>query len=982
MKTKNFLKFLLIIPFLLCLTGCTSGFNFGCAPQTDGFSFNAASISSDGTYTVNLPNRIETYNFASKIRVNPGFTWGVYDKQTNGNHFKTNIAPIAEGDNLFYVIVTDGNDYSRTYTINIYRKHLYTVEFNTDGGSLIDSITIEEGELITGISDPTKESFIFNCWDYDFSTPVTQNLTVNASWAKETYDVTYNTNFPDGVNNSSILETVHFKTEYTFKPSNQFEYEGYSIVSWNTKANGTGLTINCAQTDNQFTYDYNLNLFAIWEINKYNISVDKNIAGAGTVTGAGMFNYNSNNQISITTNQGYTWLGFYNKADGTLYSTDTTININNLKADVNLIAKWKGNEYNLTLDVNGGDSLQTATQTVIYNMQYVLPVPTRGIHTFVGWYVLENGHKVYLTNSEGRSFGKWETLADTTVYAGWSLSINENVTVNNSNFNVVSNVVISNNVITWDELPGDQYYAISIFTNDLGQKYYVTDVETFDFGSYVDSDDVAVIRVGILNTNDNITLSNQIYYNTNKTNSYNNNFFYINNYVGDYYISSQEELNKLVYYAFIYKLKAIDVYFTDSYMTSLASLHGTGGYYHLQSAVQTASNSFMETCYYSTGLDNLDDNNKVKNEFTITFEYLDGETPLNKLSKVRSQNPLDTPYYNRVNYTKRSNSYNDFVSDKRAVLEYVETGEQLYHVVESGATPLFNGTSSKAYELYNDAKTVLRSIISDQMTDYEKVLSIFDYICYNSVYDDQILNYDDEATPPFTSFTSFYLEGVLDDGLAVCDGFSKTFSLLCNMEGIDAVRISGNVPTGMHAWNKVKINNVWYVVDITWSVTNTDANSFTSGGEAVNFNSKEFFSYRYFLVSDAFIAGSHVPFSSAYNAQFSAPSDYYYYANATYDGTHDFIISSQTEFQHLIKFMLDNNFLSFEAVIDSAYIIPPDNSYNATIHDTNFDAACKSVKAALGISSANILCLGSMIKYVDLNTRGYIYSFSLINLPD
>ena len=44
-------------------------------------------------------------------------------------------------------------------------KYPYLVYTDKDD-AVIDSITIEEGELITGISDPTKESFIFNCWDY------------------------------------------------------------------------------------------------------------------------------------------------------------------------------------------------------------------------------------------------------------------------------------------------------------------------------------------------------------------------------------------------------------------------------------------------------------------------------------------------------------------------------------------------------------------------------------------------------------------------------------------------------------------------------------------------------------------------------------------------------------------------------------------------------------------------------------------------
>ena len=34
--------------------------------------------------------------------------------------------------------------------------------------------------------------------------------------------------------------------------------------------------------------------------------------------------------------------------------------------------------------------------------------------------------------------------------------------------------------------------------------------------------------------------------------------------------------------------------------------------------------------------------------------------------------------------------------------------------------------------------------------------------------------------------------------------------------GIDAIVIHGNTVNGSHAWNYVKIDNVWYLIDITF----------------------------------------------------------------------------------------------------------------------------------------------------------------------
>ena len=71
---------------------------------------------------------------------------------------------------------------------------------------------------------------------------------------------------------------------------------------------------------------------------------------------------------------------------------------------------------------------------------------------------------------------------------------------------------------------------------------------------------------------------------------------------------------------------------------------------------------------------------------------------------------------------------------------------------------------------------------------------------------------------PFYSYDSFYLEGVLENGIAVCNGIAKTFVLLCSIEGITAVKVNGQTSDkAPHAWNKVLINEKWYIVDSTWS---------------------------------------------------------------------------------------------------------------------------------------------------------------------
>ena len=64
----------------------------------------------------------------------------------------------------------------------------YTVTFNTDGGSTIDPVQVSDGSPVAQPADPTKDGYNFVKWqlsgaDYNFSSPVTGNITLDAVWA-------------------------------------------------------------------------------------------------------------------------------------------------------------------------------------------------------------------------------------------------------------------------------------------------------------------------------------------------------------------------------------------------------------------------------------------------------------------------------------------------------------------------------------------------------------------------------------------------------------------------------------------------------------------------------------------------------------------------------------------------------------------------------------------------------------------------------
>ena len=67
----------------------------------------------------------------------------------------------------------------------------------------------------------------------------------------------------------------------------------------------------------------------------------------------------------------------------------------------------------------------------------------------------------------------------------------------------------------------------------------------------------------------------------------------------------------------------------------------------------------------------------------------------------------------------------------------------------------------------------------------------------------------------------------------VCAGYSKAFELLCNAVGINTIVVT----SCNHAWNAVKIDNRWYLIDVT---NNRTGNYFLISDSKMNEIDKSF----------------------------------------------------------------------------------------------------------------------------------------------
>ena len=246
----------------------------------------------------------------------------------------------------------------------------YTVTF-VDDDMVLASVSVKKGNNLKNVDVPKKDGFIFVSWlkdgmDYDVNSPITEDITLNASW----------TSLPSLVNNHTVTFNIDgvLKTQTVddgdkaIKPSKDPVKEKYIFLGWFVG-------------DDEYNFDTpvikDIVIVAKFKKNRINITYDLN-GGTGSTVSTEIDKNSIPEKPKTPTKFGYNFITW--SLDGKPYNFDFP-----LTQDTTIKAVWEATVYvKVSFDSDGGDSIPSVMLSTGSSLSK-LPTPVKDGYTFKYW---------------------------------------------------------------------------------------------------------------------------------------------------------------------------------------------------------------------------------------------------------------------------------------------------------------------------------------------------------------------------------------------------------------------------------------------------------------------------------------------------------------------------------------------------------------------------------------------------------------------
>ena len=272
-------------------------------------------------------------------------------------------------------------------------KKVYQVTFK-DSGSTFATDYANSGDTATKPTDPTQTGYTFGGWysdenlskEWNFNTPITDDITLYAKWNVNQYTVTFNTN-----GGSTVAEQKINYNEKVKEPEAPTQ-TGYTFAGWYSDAN-----FNTPWNFDTNTVSGNMTLYAKWNINQYTVTFNTN--GGSDVDFLSVDYGDTVTKPADPTRDGYTFAGWYSDeslATAWNFETDT------VSKDTTLYAKWTEiPTYTVTVAASSHGSVTVNPTSAAAGEMVTLTIAQETGYTLSGLNVADaNGTAITVNGSE------------------------------------------------------------------------------------------------------------------------------------------------------------------------------------------------------------------------------------------------------------------------------------------------------------------------------------------------------------------------------------------------------------------------------------------------------------------------------------------------------------------------------------------------------------------------------------------------------
>lgn len=337
----------------------------------------------------------------------------------------------------------------------VWGSYIYMIIFETNGGSVVNSLMEKVGTPVSEPQEPTKTGYEFDGWYSDFeltqiyifTTMPAYSSIIYAKWNLSDYTISFESN------GGSLVSPI--TQEYTTEvasPTSPNKY-GYSFNGWYSD-------IELTQVYTITTMPYtDITLYAKWVIAEFTISFESN--GGNSIS-----SITQNYQTTITKptdpiKTGYSFGGWYSDEQLTTRFAFVTMP----GEDIKLYARWGTNFYVITFQSNGGSVVPTIIEE--YGNSITAPeIPTKLGHTFDSWYTNTGLTNKYTFNTMPSS--------NFTLYAKWNV-VQYTITFNSSGGSNVGSITRNyGSSVSSPSNPNKSGYVFAGWYSDLNITQYFT----------------------------------------------------------------------------------------------------------------------------------------------------------------------------------------------------------------------------------------------------------------------------------------------------------------------------------------------------------------------------------------------------------------------------------------------------------------------------------------------------------------------------